>query len=81
MTIPLISIGNSKGIRLSKTIIEKYGLKESLEVILEKDCIILKPVSPARKDWPSAFRQMHERGEDKLIMDDVLEDDSFGEWK
>ena len=43
MDVSLISIGNSKGIRLSKTLIEKYNFQDTIELILEKGFIILKP--------------------------------------
>jgi antitoxin MazE len=39
MDLSVISIGNSKGIRLPKTVLEKYNIKDAVEVILEKDCI------------------------------------------
>ncbi len=81
MHIPLISIGNSKGIRLSKTIIEMYNIQDALELILEKDCIILKPKARSRKGWEQAFSNMHENGDDKLLMEDVFEDEQFEEWK
>jgi antitoxin MazE len=81
MTISLISIGNSKGIRLSKTIIEKYNLQDSIELILEKDHIVLKPKTEARKGWDKAFKKMNENGDDKPLMRDVFDDESFEEWK
>jgi antitoxin MazE len=81
MTISLISIGNSKGIRLSKTVIEKYNLQDSVELILEKDHIILKPKTPARKGWDKAFKKMHESGDDRLLIGDVFDDETFDEWK
>ena len=81
MTISLISIGNSKGIRLSKTVIEKYNLQDSVELILEKDHIILKPKTSARKGWDKAFKKMHESGDDRLLMGDVFDDETFDEWK
>ena len=81
MTISLISIGNSKGIRLSKTIIEKYNLQDSIELILEKDYIVLKPKTEARKGWDKAFKKRHENGDDKTLMPDVFDDESFEEWK
>jgi antitoxin MazE len=81
MTIPLIQIGNSKGIRLSKTLIEKYHIQDSLELIMEKDCIILKPKTMARAGWEKAFKKMHENGDDQLLMDDVFGDEQFEEWK
>jgi len=35
MDISLIPIGNSKGIRLSKTILKKYNIQDAIELILE----------------------------------------------
>ena len=45
MDISVIPIGNSKGIRLSKTLLEKYNITDKVELILEKGYIILKPKS------------------------------------
>ncbi len=81
MDVSIISIGNSKGIRLSKTIIEKYKLQDTIELILEKEYIILKPKTESRKGWEKAFKKMHENGEDKSLMGDVFEDENFEEWK
>ena len=80
MNISVISIGNSKGIRLTKTVLEKYNITDTLELILEKDCIVLKPQNEPRKDWDKAFKKMHEQGEDSLIINDVFEDETFKEW-
>ena len=44
MEIPIIKIGNSKGIRLNKSIFELYNITDKVEVILEKGKIILKPI-------------------------------------
>ena len=41
MEASIIKIGNSKGLRLSKTILEKYNIKDKVELILEKGQIIL----------------------------------------
>lgn len=81
MDISLISIGNSKGIRLSKTVLEKYHIQDTMELILEKDYIILKPKSTARKGWEKAFKKMSENGDDKSLIPDVFKDDTFEEWK
>jgi len=81
MNIPIISIGNSKGIRLSKTLIEKYNFQDSIELVLETDCIILKPKTSSRNGWEKAFKKMHENGDDKLLVDDLFEEESFEEWK
>lgn len=80
MDVSIIPIGNSKGIRLSKTILEKYNLTDSVEMILEEEQIILKPKSIARKDWEKQFKKMHENGDDALLMPDIFEDENTDEW-
>ena len=80
MEVSVISIGNSKGIRLTKTILEKYNIKDSVELILEKGYMILKPKQTVRKGWEKAFKKMHQNGDDKLVIKDVFEDENFDEW-
>ena len=80
MELSVINIGNSKGIRLSKTILEKYSISDKIELILEKGHIILKPKAEPRKGWDKAFKKMHENGDDHLLINDVFEDESFEEW-
>ena len=81
MEIPIIRIGNSKGIRLSKTILEQYQITDKVEVVMEKDCIILKPLTQPRTGWDEAFRQMHENCDDKLLIPDVFPEEEFEGWK
>jgi antitoxin MazE len=80
MELSIIQIGNSKGIRLPKTILERYHITDRVEMILEKGQIILRPISEPRKGWDKAFRKMHQEGEDELLFDDVFEDETFDEW-
>jgi antitoxin MazE len=81
MELSIINIGNSKGIRLSKTILEKYRIHDKIELILEKGYIVLKPKSEPRVGWEKAFQKMHENGDDQLLVNDVFEDETFEEWK
>ena len=81
MEVSIISIGNSKGLRLSKTILEKYKIRDKVELILEKGHIIIKPVSQPRKGWEEAFKKMHEEGDDQLLIDDVFDDETLNEWE
>ncbi len=81
MDISIVPIGNSKGIRLSKTLLDKYNIKDKVELILEKGYIILKPKAEPRKGWEKAFKKMHDSGDDKPLMNDVFEDENFEEWQ
>jgi len=77
MKTSIIQIGNSKGLRLSKTILERYNIKDTVELILEKGRIILKPVDQPRKGWDEAFSKMDRNNDDKLLIDDVFTDEDI----
>ncbi|WP_026950559.1 AbrB/MazE/SpoVT family DNA-binding domain-containing protein [Algoriphagus mannitolivorans] len=81
METNVVKIGNSKGIRLSKLILEKYQIGEKVELILEDEQIILKPIKAPREGWEEAFKKMHEEGDDQLMIPDVFEDEEPEEWK
>jgi antitoxin MazE len=81
MEVSVIKIGNSKGIRLSKTLLDKYNIQDTVEVILEKGQIVIKPLSRPRKGWEKAFKKMAENGDDRLLINDVFDDENLEEWK
>ena len=80
MELSIIKIGNSKGFRLSKTLIDKYNIKDKVEIILKKGYIILKPIPRPRKGWDVAFKEMNKNGDDQLLFNDVFEDENLEEW-
>lgn len=80
MEISVIKIGNSKGFRLTKALLDKYNITDKVELILEQNQFIVRPVAAPRKDWEKAFKRMHENGDDQLMMDDVFDDENFEEW-
>lgn len=79
MKVGIIKIGNSKGIRLGKAILEKYEINDSIELVLEKDHILIKPIHTPRKGWEKSFKKMHEKGEDRILIDDFFEDENLEE--
>jgi antitoxin MazE len=80
MELSVIRIGNSKGIRLSKSILERYDIRDRVEIILEKGRIILKPASNPRQGWGEAFRKMSEKKEDGLLIPDLFSEETEEEW-
>ncbi|AWG22783.1 MazF family transcriptional regulator [Flavobacterium faecale] len=80
METAIIKIGNSKGLRLSKTILDKYNIKDKVEIILEMGRIIIKPIETPRQNWEAAFEKMSREGDDKMLIDDVFNDENFEEW-
>jgi antitoxin MazE len=80
MEVSVIKIGNSKGIRLTKALLERYNIKDKVELIFEKGHIILKSGTKPRQGWAEAFQQMHKNGDDKLLIQDVFEDENLDKW-
>jgi len=81
MEVTVIKIGNSRGIRLSKTLLERYHIRDTVDLILEKGQIIIKPLSRPRKGWDKAFMEMNANGDDTLLINDIFEDENIEEWK
>lgn len=72
MFIPLIKIGSSKYLRLSKSLLERYQIKDKLELILEEDQIIIRAAQNSREGWAEAFKEMTENDDDTLLIPDVF---------
>jgi antitoxin MazE len=81
MHIDIIKIGNSKGIRIPKSLLEQCGFDKEAELTIEENKIIISPVATARQHWESKFSAMAKQGDDKLE-DDSLLDNHFDhqEW-
>jgi len=80
MEIPIIKIGNSKGLRLAKNLLERYQIKDKVELVLQEDQIIIRPASDIRQGWDKAFQQMRENQDDSLLIPDIFEDELPEEW-
>jgi antitoxin MazE len=63
----LIRIGNSRGVRLPKPLIEEAGLQEEVEVQIRGNALVITSPSRPRAGWAEAARQMRERGDDRLL--------------
>jgi len=67
MRARIVRIGNSQGIRLPKPIIEQAGISEDVDIEVENEKIIIRPISKPRSGWDEAFQKMTEKGDDLLI--------------
>ncbi|MBS0272703.1 MAG: AbrB/MazE/SpoVT family DNA-binding domain-containing protein [Proteobacteria bacterium] len=83
MKATIISIGNSKGVRIPKTVLEQCGFKESVNMIVKNHTLVLIPIEEkSRKDWGIKFKQMHQQNDD-VLLDPVALDHSWDqdEWE
>ncbi len=68
MKIKIIKIGNSQGIRIPKSILEQTGLNNEVELEVEKDSIVIRPITKnPRQGWDKAFIEMARNKDDQLL--------------
>lgn len=79
MRIPIISIGNSKGIRLPKAVLQQYGLGEELDLELRDGEIVLRPCEAPRTGWEDAFARYGKGAEEDGLPGDWPEGEG-DEW-
>ena len=70
MRARVVKIGNSQGIRIPKPLLEQTGIMDDVELEVEKNQIIIRPVSNPRSDWEDTFKSMSVIGDDTLIAGD-----------
>ena len=82
MVVSVVQIGNSRGVRLPKAILDQLEISDKLDMEVENSRIILKPIPlQVRQGWDAAFREMGERGDDALILPEEPESKDFDwEW-
>ncbi len=85
MKARIVKIGNSRGIRIPKSLILQAGIKDEVELDVEENRLIITSPSRPRAGWADAFRRMALRGDDALLDGDVMNgsrwDEEEWEWK
>ena len=82
MRTGLVRIGNSRGIRIPKPIIEQCGFGETVEVRVESDRLIISPERRPRQGWDDAFRASGHAAQDELLLESAGSNEfDRGEWR
>ncbi|MDZ7792970.1 MAG: AbrB/MazE/SpoVT family DNA-binding domain-containing protein [Spirochaetia bacterium] len=81
MLVSVVPIGNSKGIRIPKSILQQLNIEEKVELEVHNTEILIRPIKKKpREGWPEEFMKMHKNGDDSLFLDNLNEQDDF-EWE
>lgn len=72
--VKLISIGNSKGIRLPKAVLQKYGWSDSLVLEETDEGIYLYGKKTSKLSWQETYRAMAAEKEDWSDLDETVAD-------
>ena len=80
MRAQLVRIGNSQGLRIPKPVIAQLGLGSEVEMAVERDRLIIRPVSRARRGWDAQFQQIAEQEDGALLDEPVATEWDESEW-
>jgi antitoxin MazE len=71
MKTDLVRIGNSRGIRIPKPIIEQCRLGDSVDLRIEDDKLVISAHRATRQGWSEAFTAAKRSMPDPLLLDDM----------
>jgi len=63
----VVKIGNSRGIRIPRALLEQAGLTEEVELSVQGDKLIIQSAHQPRQGWEADFARMAETGDDRLL--------------
>ena len=83
MKVNLVPIGNSKGIRIPRSVIKQCGFGDQVDMRVADGTVVLTPARDARADWDAEFKRMAAVGDDALLLPDSMRhewDEEEWEW-
>jgi antitoxin MazE len=69
MKTRLVRIGNSRGVRLPKPLIEQVGLEEGIDLQVQAGSIVIRSITNPRAGWADAAARL--AATEKGLLDDV----------
>lgn len=69
MRSELVRIGNSRGVRIPKPLIEQCGFRDRVRLRVQDDCIIISPDRAPREGWEAIFRVAGSSEKDERLME------------
>jgi antitoxin MazE len=83
MRAEIIRIGNSKGLRIPKAVLEQCGMKRTVNLDVVDHTLIITSCDAVRSGWSEAFQQMATNNDDLLLDTDSMAhswDDKEWRW-
>jgi len=63
----VVKIGNSRGIRIPRALLEQAGLTDEVEMVVEGNNLIIHSARVSRQGWADRFATMAAQGDDHLL--------------
>jgi antitoxin MazE len=82
MKLDLVRIGNSRGIRIPKVIINQLGFEKSVDLRVERNRLVIAPARSLRQGWSEAFAAAGPATAEDLLFDSTMQSDfDREEWE
>jgi antitoxin MazE len=81
MKLSIVAVGNSRGVRLPKAVLEQCGFGDEVELTVEGDRVVLSRPSPLREGWDAAFAMAEAGGDAPLLNEDAPTEWDRTEWR
>lgn len=74
LELKVVPIGNSRGVRLPKAVLDKYAIREAVLVEEREEGLLLRSKEDKRLSWEETYREMAQEREDWSDLDPALAD-------
>jgi antitoxin MazE len=81
MKTRIVQIGNSRGIRIPKQVLEQTGMNGDVEIHVDKGSLVIQPIASPRTGWAQAARELADAKEDGLLVEATATEFDTDEWQ
>jgi len=72
MQVSVVKIGNSRGIRIPKSILQQLNIEEKVELEVHNKEILIRPIEKKpRESWSEEFIKMHQNDDDEIFINEI----------
>jgi len=77
MKLKIVKVGNSKGLRLPKQVLEEYQISDQVELKMCEGHIEIRALEQPRSGWKEDFAKMVMDENEEPLIPDVFEDEDL----
>ncbi len=74
LEVKVVQIGNSRGIRLPKALLEKYALRDVVVLEESQGGLLLRSTNDTRLSWEETYKEMAKAAENWADFEEVVAD-------
>ena len=81
MRANVVRIGNSRGVRIPKALLEQCGIVDAVDITIDDRRLVLSPIGRPREGWAEAAGAAAVRGDDRLLEPATTTAFDAAEWE